>query len=149
LAFPDEPIPRLVEAIRSSPGYVPELSLVAEIDGRIVGHVMLSYASLESGRVLLLLSPLGVRPEAQRHGIGRALVTEALRLAEARGEPLVIVEGIPDYYPRFGFEPHERFGIEPPGPHTPREAFMVRPLSAYDPSIRGRVIYPPAFEEVS
>jgi putative acetyltransferase len=145
-AFGKQDEARLVEAIRASDGYVPELSLVAEEGGRIVGHVMLSYAGLEgSDTPLLQLSPLSVAPDRHGGGIGSALTREALRLADERGEPLVLVLGHPTYYPRFGFRAASTLGIEAPDPDWPDEAFMAVPLTAHDPSIRGRVVFPPAF----
>lgn len=77
---------RLVEAIRSSPNFVPELSLVAALDGRIVGHVMISFATLENdgvSRRIANLSPLAVAPEAQGRGIGSALVRAVTAKADA------------------------------------------------------------------
>lgn len=136
----------LVEAIRASDEYVPELTLVAEEDGRIVGHVMFSYSALEgSDTGLLQLSPLSVAPERQGSGIGSALTREALRLADERGEPLVLVLGHPSYYPRFGFRPASSLGLEAPNPEWPDEAFMAVPLTAYDPALRGRVSFAPPF----
>ena len=120
----------------------PEISLVAEEDGAIVGHVMLS--RMRMGRHQpLQLSPLSVSPPHQRRGLGSALTVEALRLADASGEPLVLVLGHPWYYPRLGFEPAEPLGILAPRDYG--DAWMVARLSAYDPSCRGRVEFPPAF----
>jgi putative acetyltransferase len=125
---------------------VPELSLVAEEDGRIVGHVMLSYAGLEGTDTRLLqLSPLSVAPDRHRSGIGSALVRESLRLADERGEPLVLVLGHPPYYPRFGFRPASSLGLEAPNPEWRDDAVMAVPLTAYDPQLRGRVTFPTAF----
>lgn len=137
----------LADAIRASDRYVPELSLVAEEDGEVVGHTMLSYVDLDDARVLTL-SPIGVRPDRQGRGIGGALVSEALRLADERGEPLVVLEGNPAYYGRFGFRPAGDLGIELATP-APEGAFQAIPLSAYDPELRGRLVYPPAFDVVA
>jgi putative acetyltransferase len=137
---PDEA--RVVDEVRETPAFVPELSLVAEED---VGHVLLSYTKLED-RDVLLLGPIGVLPNRQRQGIGSALVVEGLRLAEARGEPLVLLEGSPAYYSRFGFRLAGELGIEAP-PGAPAQYFQVRTLAAYTPELRGRVTYPPAFRE--
>jgi putative acetyltransferase len=141
-AFGKEREARMVDAIRASESFVPELSLVADDAGEIVGHVMLSYVDLD-GRRVLELGPMSVAPERQRTGIGSALIREALLLAEGRGEPLVLVLGHTTYYPRFGFRPASELGIEPPGPFG--EFFMALPLRAYDPSLRGRVTFPPAY----
>lgn len=139
---------RMIESIRASDGYVPELSLVAEDEetGALVGHIMLSYVELEgTGRCVLELGPLGVRPSRQRQGIGSQLVREALARADALGEPLVVVLGHPEYYPRFGFRPSRELGIERPHRGIPEDAFMAVPLGAYDPALRGRIVFPPGF----
>lgn len=146
---PDEA--KLVRLLRDSDAYVPGLTLVAEEDGEVIGHIMLSYADLhsEKTRRVLSLAPLAVKPGRQRNGIGIALTKAALALAEERDEPLVIVLGHPTYYPRFGFESARQNGIEPPDPAFADEAFMVVRLRAYDPSIRGTISYPAAFDQMS
>jgi putative acetyltransferase len=138
---PDEA--RIVDVVRASEGFVPDLSLVAEEGGVVVGHVLLSYARLGE-RQVLLLGPIGVLPERQRHGIGSALVEEGLRRAEERGEPMVVLEGDPRFYSRFGFLPAADFGVEPLPPAQAKYV-QVRPLSAYDESWRGELEYPRAF----
>jgi putative acetyltransferase len=152
-AFGSQAEARLVDAIRVSANFVPELSLVAEIDGTVVGHVMISFVTLRSAegdRPILSLSPLAVAPDHQRRGTGRALVDEACARADARGEPLVVLEGSPDYYGRLGFEHCEPLGVEINLPSwAPPEAAQLKRLRAYDPSLRGVVVYPPAFDEVT
>jgi len=145
-AFGKEREVEMIEAIRASDGFVPELSLVAELDGRIVGHVLLSYVGL-AGRRVLELGPMGVLPEQQGRGIGSALVREALRIADVRSEPLVLVLGHPTYYPRFGFRPASDLGITPPDPKIGADVFMAIPLHAYDPTLRGRVVFPAAYSD--
>jgi predicted N-acetyltransferase YhbS len=120
----------------------PEIALVYEDDGAIVGHVMLSRMELGEHRPLQL-SPLSVAPSHQNRGIGSTLTREALRLADEAAEPLVLVLGHPTYYPRFGFEPAAALGLE--APRDFGAAWMAVKLAAYDPAIRGRVIFPPAF----
>lgn len=142
---------QLVEAIRASPEYVPDMALVAELDGRVVGHVMISGALLvdeEGGEhPIVMLSPLGVSPELQRSGIGSALVREATRRADERGEPFVVLEGSPDYYGRLGFEPAADHGITLPLPSwAPAAAAQLMRLSHDDPALKGHVVYPPAFD---
>jgi len=140
---PDEA--RVADEVRATAGFVPELSLVAEEDGRVVGHVVLSRTTV-GGHEVLLLGPIGVLPERQRHGIGSALVLEGLRRAEAAGVPLVLLEGDPGYYSRFGFRLVSELGIEAP-PGAPAQYVQARPLAAYTPGIRGQAEYPPAFRE--
>lgn len=143
----------LVDRIRASAEYLPELALVAELDGRVVGHVMISGARLvgEGGeRAIVMLSPLAVAPSDQGIGVGGALVRVATAGAAARGEPLVVLEGSPRYYGRLGFEPAQAHGIELPLPDwAPPEAGQVLLLPGFDAtdaSLRGRVVYPPAFD---
>jgi putative acetyltransferase len=135
---------RLVADLRAADAIVPGLALVAEDADALVGYVAFSRAPLAGGSVLML-SPLGVRTAHQRQGAGSALVEEALARAEAAGEPLVVVEGVPAYYPRFGFELAAPLGIEKPYTSIPDDAFMAKRLAAYDPQLRGRLAYPPAF----
>jgi putative acetyltransferase len=147
-AFGREQEARMIERIRASVGYVPELSLVAEVDGRIIGHVMLSYVGLAGDdRRVLELGPISVAPKHQRSGVGSALVREALRRADERREPLVLVLGHAEYYPRFGFRAARELGISPPDPKIRDEVFLAIPLRAHDPTLRGRAVFPPAFAE--
>jgi putative acetyltransferase len=143
----------LVEAIRSSVNFVPELSLVAEVLGRVVGYVMVSVVTLQDGATqhrVACLSPLAVASAFQRCGIGSALVREVVARADDRCEPLVVLEGSPAFYGRFGFEHSVPHGIEIilPSWAPPGAAQMLR-LRSYDPSIRGCVVYPPAFDTVA
>ncbi|HTN78514.1 MAG TPA: N-acetyltransferase [Acidimicrobiales bacterium] len=141
----------LVELLRASPCFIPELSLMAEIDERVVGHVMITTAWIDDGderRPIANLAPLAVAPEHQRSGVGSALMRAVSAEAEARREPLVILQGNPRYYSRFGFEWSVPVGITMDLPDwAPREAAQVLKLGAYDPAIRGHVVLPSAFEE--
>lgn len=152
LAFGQDLQVRLLDGLRASAGYVPELSLVADEGGRVVGHVLLTRTPMlltERGAAdIMMLSPLAVHPDAQGRGYGRALVEAAVETADARGEALVILEGDPAMYRKFGFEPASAYGIQPPSEHTSKTAFQVRTLSAYDPSLRGAVLYPAAIWEL-
>lgn len=153
-AFTRQPeVVDLVEDIRRSAHYVPELALVAEQDGVLAGFVMCSSATIVGGDArhrVLNLSPLAVVPEFQRRGIGSALVEHVVARAAERDEPLIVLEGSPRFYGRLGFEPALRYGIELELPDwAPPEAAQVHLLPAYDPAIRGRVEYPPAFDVLS
>ncbi len=139
---------RLVDALRDSDVHVPELCMVAYLDGSVVGHVAFSRARLEAGPQVLALAPMAVVPGHQRHGAGSALLTEALRRAAKTRFPLVVVVGHAEYYPRFGFESAEALGIKAPF-DVPTEAWMAYKLPAYTPEARGTVIYPDAFASVT
>jgi putative acetyltransferase len=94
---------------------------------------MFSYADVAEGGRVLMLSPLGVRPDRQRQGIGSALVAEGLRRARERGEPVVIVEGDPRYYSRFGFRRASELGLHDPHEGIPDGAYQAL---AYAPTTR-------------
>ncbi len=154
-AFESDVEADLVDRIRASPEYVAEMALVAHVDGEPVGHVMVSGAQLRHSngdRPISMLSPLAVRPDRQRQGVGAALVETVLAVADERGEPLVILEGNPAYYSRFGFEHAAVHGIEIHLPDwAPPEAAQVKRLAAFDSgdqTLTGTVVYPPAFDGV-
>lgn len=101
--------------LRHSPGYIPELALVAEQDGRFIGHIMLTkvYVDQASGRYeALLLAPVSVLLEYRNQGVGSALINESMRRAAAMGYQAVFLAGDPGYYTRFGFLPSVDFGIK-------------------------------------
>jgi putative acetyltransferase len=141
---------RLVDALRHSSNYVPEWSLVATRADCVVGHVMVTYATLVDGPTehrVASLSPLSVDPKHQGRGIGSTLVGAVTVELDIAGEPLVVLEGSPWYYARFGFEHSVPLGITMTLPDwAPAEASQVLRLSRYDPSIRGHLRYPPAFD---
>ncbi|CCH18206.1 GNAT family N-acetyltransferase [Micromonospora lupini] len=138
----------LVDALRTDEGWLPAYSLVAtDSDGQVVGHVVATRGRVGGAPVALGLGPLGVRPGWQRRGVGTALMHAVLGAADARDEPLVVLLGHPEYYPRFGFRPAVELGVTPPQPWGPRY-FMARPLSAWRESIRGEFRYARPFDDL-
>nr|WP_218861497.1 N-acetyltransferase [Nocardioides panzhihuensis] len=136
----------LVGWLRADAGWVPELSLVAEMDGEVVGHLVCTRGEL-AGRTALGLGPVSVSPTKQRAGVGSALMHAVLGAADALGEPVVVLLGSPDYYSRFGFVPAAGLGIEAPDPAW-GDYFQARPLAAYDPSVRGKFTYAAPFDRL-
>lgn len=146
MAFhPDVGVAGLVDALRQSAAFIPGLSLVATLADVVVGHVLLTSAELVDERAVrhrvLVLSPLSVLPQHQGRRVGAALVQKALARADAGGEEMVVLQGSPRYYPRFGFHDSRTFGVSMALPTwAPPTAGMACPLSAYQPSTRGRLI---------
>jgi putative acetyltransferase len=136
----------LVEALRTDGDIVPELSIVAEQDGGLVGHVVCSRATVD-GRQSLGLGPLGVRPDRQRRGVGQALMHAVLAAADALGAPAVFLLGDPAYYHRFGFDLAQHAGVQPPHAEW-REHFQVRRLTTWSESIQGTFRYASAFDRL-
>ena len=138
----------LVDALRQGPEQL--VSLVAELRGRVVGHVLLSPVSLAGSMDLPLmgLGPMAVLPTHQRRGIGSALLLQALDQCRDRGCRAVVVLGHPAYYPRFGFVTASRHGLRCEY-DVPDEAFMVLELvrGALE-GLTGEVIYNEAFRDV-
>ena len=142
----------LADSLRSSSFYIPGLSLLAELGGQVVGHILFPSISIESASgntAALALAPVAVHPKHQRRGIGTLLVRKGLDEAQRLGHRIVVVVGHPSYYPRFGFTPARDRGIESPYP-VPDEAFMALELApgAMD-GVDGMVRYPPPFDDAS
>ena len=142
----DAVVPGLVRELFTG-GYA-VLSFTEDVAGRIVGHVMCSWSTIEdSDARLLQLAPLGVLPEFQGRGHGSALVRRTLEVARAMGEPAILLEGNPKYYGRFGFVRADELGLLPP-PETQRErgseGFQVAVFDR-ERLPQGQVVYAPPF----
>lgn len=137
---------RLLDALRRDDGWLPELSWVAELDGRVVGHAVATRGHVDEVPAVGL-GPIGVDPALQRSGVGSALMRAMIGAADARGEPLIALLGSPDYYTRFGFRASTELGIEPPDPAWGRH-FQVLPLDGWGPAIVGRFRYAQPFDDL-
>ena len=139
----------LVEALRARAQ--PTVSLVAELDGLVVGHIFFSPVIAAADRSIRImgLGPMAVAPEYQDRGIGSALVRAGLDACQELGVCAVVVLGHPGYYPRFGFEPASHFGICCEY-EVPEDTFMALELAAGSlRGVRGQVTYHEAFDQAS
>ena len=133
----------LVNALRKGDAFIPELSLVAEIDGKIVGHIM--FTKLRIGNsTQLALAPLSVLPEYQKQGIGTALIHEGHKRARTLGYWYSVVLGNEKYYSRAGYSLARKYGILAPF-GVPDENFMVCKLLERASSVSGVVQYAKEF----
>ena len=148
-AFGGERVPALLDDMRTSTACWLGLGFVAEDGGEVVGHIAYTRGWLDAPAKLvevLVLSPLSVRPDRQRTGIGSLLVEETLSRLEARPEPLVFLEGSPDYYSRLGFVRAGDLHFTAPSVRIPDAAFQVATLPGYDQTaMTGALVYPDVF----
>ena len=119
----------IIACIRASPQFIPQVSLVAEVDGQLAGHLLISLETLRhsdgqpTDHAVLMLGPVSVLPDFQHQGIGGALIRRGLSICHSRPERVVTLFGHSEYYPRFGFRPARKFGMLPAW-----DAAMVYPL---------------------
>lgn len=146
-AFEGESEAQLVGELRKSPGFIPDLSLVAELNGRIVGHVVLSRVQLKAGgknQEILALGPMSVVPSQSHRGIGSELIDAAVARARPLCYPAIVVAGHPDYYRRFGFKPAADWGVTC-NLDIPGDALLAMELVEGALSGGGEVEYPDIF----
>jgi predicted N-acetyltransferase YhbS len=141
----------LVDRLRKSHAFIPELSMVAETENKIVGHILLTKLKIKNEQNeydSLALAPISVLPEYQGKGIGGMLIKEAHRKAKALGQKSIVLLGHEKYYPRFGYKQADIFGIELPF-HVPKENCMAIELIENGlKGIKGIVEYPKEFNEL-
>ena len=135
--------PDLVATLRKGENYIPELSLVAEENGKIIGHIMFTKARVGQ-TIVLALAPLSVSPEYQRKGVGMALITEGHKIAKDLGYGYSVVLGSEKYYPRTGYVPADTFGISAPF-EVSRDNFMAYKISENIPDVHGTMTYAKEF----
>ncbi len=143
--------PGLVDAIRKSENFIPELSLVAEQNGQILGHILFSriHIETENGQVpALALAPMAVLPGYQKQGIGSQLVRRGLDECKRLGHAIVIVLGHPAYYPRFGFSAASAKSLECPFGDCGNAWMALELIPGALQGMHGKVVYPSAFTGV-
>lgn len=133
----------LVAALRKSKAFVPELSLVAELGGRIIGHILFTEVQI-GNHTELALAPLAVLPRYQNQGIGMALIQKGHEKAQELGYHYAIVLGSEHYYPKAGYVPAERYHIQSPF-EVPAKNFMAYQLAEPEEPVEGMVKYAPEF----
>lgn len=142
-AFADHPHSRqteqfIINALRA--GDALSLSLVAEIDGRVVGHIAFSPVTISDGsQDWYGVGPVSVTPELQRRGIGKALINDGLSRLKASGAKGVVLVGDPEYYKRFGFKNLSQLTLD----GVPQQYFLALPLT--DGEARGTVVFHSGF----
>ena len=128
IAFEQDGEAKLINLLRESSAFIPELSLVALIDNDIVGHILFTKITIisDNGNEYnsLALAPMAVKPSYQKQGIGGQLINYGLGKAKELGHNSVIVLGHEHYYPKFGFLPTTKWNIKAPF-DVPTNAFMA------------------------
>lgn len=142
----------LVSNLHKSNSFIPELSLVAEVEGKVVGHILFSPLVIDNGQQQfhsLVLAPVSVLPEFQNKGIGSLLIRAGHQNAKELGYESVILVGHPEYYPRFGYRPCSAWNIKSPIDLPSDDVFMAMELSEGSlQGVSGTVVFPPEFEGV-
>ena len=133
----------LVVALRNSDRFIPELSLVAVKEDKIVGYILFTKIKIENHEEIAL-APLAVLPEYQKQGIGSMLIEQGHKIAKQLGYHYSIVLGSENYYPKFGYIPAIQYGIQAPF-NVADENFMAIKLNATDTEIEGVVQYAKEF----
>lgn len=133
----------LVAALRKSRSFIPELSLTAVIDKKIVGYILFTEIRIGDAAELAL-APLAVLPEYQRMGIGSALVAEGHKIAARLNYGYSVVLGSSKYYPKFGYVPANRYNIKSPF-DVDDEYYMAIKLRENAKEVNGTVKYDPSF----
>ncbi len=132
--------------MRTCEGWIPELSLVAEHEGGVVGHNVCTRGFINEV-ACVGLGPIGIQPKLQNGGFGSALMHAMIGAADALGEPVIALLGSPDYYRRFGFVAATSIGIAPPEAAW-GDFFQALPLSTWTSDMTGQFRYAAPFHEL-
>ena len=133
----------LVVSLRKSANFIPELSLVATINNKIVGYILFTKIKIGTHEELAL-APLGVLPQYQKQGIGSMLINYGHKIAKSLGYHYSVVLGDENYYSKFGYIPAIKYEIKAPF-DVPNENFMAIKLNDCDNKIEGVVEYAKEF----
>ncbi len=139
-----------IDSLRNTSGYIPELSLVAEFNGRIVGHILLTKICLQQGSKsidILALAPMAVVPSQSHRGIGSELVKTAIETAKRHEYKAIAVIGHPEFYQRLGFKPASSWKV---GVNLSIDQDLVTVMELQQGALDdgGNLIYPSQFSQV-
>lgn len=140
----------LVNRLRLSDAFVPELSLVAEWDGKLLGHILLTKLEIVQAKnkwASLSLAPVSVLPHFQGEGIGAALILAAHKRAKELGFESIVLLGHADYYPRFGYKMCQDFDLKMPFEAAAENCMVIELKEGALRNVSGMVSYPKAFFE--
>ena len=140
----------LVERLRNSKNFIPELSIVAELDNEIIGYILLTRIKIKNNKNhwnSLALAPVAVLPKLHHQGIGAKLINYAHQKAKELNFNSIVVLGHPTYYPKFGYKMLNQFSIKLPF-DAPQENCMAVELTKDSlKDVNGTVEYDKAFFE--
>lgn len=146
--YSDQQEHHLVARLRQSEVFIPDLALVAEAAGQILGYILLTQIEIraeDQTHPALALAPVAVLPSAQGQGIGGQLIEAAHERARALGHQCIVLLGHADYYPRFGYVPCVQHGIKLPFDVPPENCMVFGLQPGALNLINGEVVYPPEF----
>ena len=146
--FTDHQEQFLVARLRKLDAFIPELSLVAELDQQVVGHILLTKVKIkgEAGYTdALALAPVSVLPGFQGKGIGGKLIERSHAIARELGHRLIVLLGHADYNPRFGYKTSALFGIQFPFEIPPENGMVYELVEGALDGVEGMIVYPEEF----
>lgn len=149
-AYADHKEQYLVERLRSTDSFIPELSLVAEVEGRIVGYILLTKIEIvnqETAATCLALAPVAVLKTHQGKGIGSQLIRKAHEQAKALGFGVVVLLGHETYYPRFGYKMAKDYEVRLPFDVPDENCMLIELTEGALAGVSGIVVYPKEFFE--
>lgn len=150
IEYSDQTEHLLVERLRNSDAYIPELSLIAELNGQLVGHIILTKIKIKNETMSfssLALAPVSVLPEFQGKGIGGQLILEAHRIAKELKYKSIVLLGHADYYPKFGYKKASDFNIKIPFEAPDENCMAIELIKDGLKNVSGTVEYSKAFFE--